>query len=431
MRYILLILCSMILVAHHSRGGEPGLMGLWLTVPFALLMKRRWVDRAVQLMMLAGALEWFLTLRTLVEIRQEIGLPYLRMVVILGGVALLTALSGLPLETRGRKSRLPQNDPVGPGLSAFLLVAFLLVPVQIFVDLQAILAERFLPTAGWWEAFLLAMYAGWLADKLREPRQIKRLRPRVWLLFSVVFFVQLVLGVSGVEKLLMTGKLHLPVPALIAAGPLYRGSGLFMAILFSASVLLVGPGWCSWLCYIGAWDNYAARGRKRPGALPKWRPRARLGILILVFGTAFALGRFGVGTWTAGWLAAGFGLVGVGIMAWWSRRTGHMTHCTTWCPMGWVATRLGKVSPWRLKISDTCTDCGACTAACRFDALYPEDVLKRVPAEACTLCGDCLSHCPTSSLEYRLPGVSPTRARTIYLVMVSAMHAAWIGVARL
>ena len=54
---------------------------------------------------------------------------------------------------------------VGAGLGAFLFTAGLLVPVQVFVDLQAILAERFLPAAGWWEAFLLAVYAGWLADR--------------------------------------------------------------------------------------------------------------------------------------------------------------------------------------------------------------------------------------------------------------------------
>jgi len=406
-------------------------MGLWATLPFALLMRRRWIDRAVQLVLLAGALEWVLTIVRIVEIRQQVGLPYLRMVMILGAVALVTAGSGLLLETRGRRSRLPGDDPVGPGLGAFILVAALLVPVQLVMDPAGLLAERFLHTAGWWEALLLAIYAGWLSDRLRDARKIRQLRPRVWLVFSVIFFTQLVLGVLGVEKLLMTGKLHLPVPALIAAGPLFRGGGLFMAILFSASVLLVGPAWCSWLCYIGAWDNEIARRHKRPGKLPRWRSGMRVVILILVMGTAFLLGRLGVGVFVAGWLAAGFGLLGVGLMVTWSRRTGHMTHCTAYCPMGWVATRLGKVSPWRLRISADCTDCGACTPACRFDALYPEDVLRRQPGEACTLCGDCLTNCPTSSLQYNLPGVSPTRARTIFFVMVCAMHAAWIGVARL
>jgi len=431
MRFAPLILSCLILIAHHSRGGEPGLMLLWAVVPFTLLFRRRWIDRAVQIMMLAGALEWMLTIRAIVEVRQMVGLPYGRMALILGAVVLVTAASGLLLETAGRRRKLPANDPVGPGLGAFLFTAVLLTFVQLNMQPAGILAERFLHTAGWLEAFVLAIYAGWLADRLRDPRQIRKLRPKVWLIFSIIFFTQLTLGMAGMEKLLMTGKLHLPVPALILAGPLFRGGGLFMAVLFSVSVLLVGPAWCSWLCYIGAWDNKAALVRKRPGRLPWWRARMRIIVLVAVMATAFLLGRLGASAMTAAWLAAGFGLFGVGLTVWWSRRTGHMTHCTAYCPMGWVATRLGKISPWRLRISDACTDCGACTPACRYDALYPEDVLKRQPNEACTLCGDCLSNCPTGSLEYSLPGMNPTRARTVFLVMVSAMHAVWIGVARL
>ena len=431
MRYIPIILSCLILAAHHSRGGEPGLILLWVSLPFVLFAQRRWVDRAVQVMLLAGALEWILTIRTIVEVRQLVGLPYGRMVLILGAVTVFTALSGLLLETSGRKNRLPTDDPVGPGLGAFMFAGFLLTCVQVFMDPAGMLAERFLVGAGWLEAFWLAIYAGWLSDKLQNPRQIRKLRPRVWLIFSIIFFTQLILGVAGLEKLLMTGKLHLPVPALIMAGPLYRGGGFFMAILFTASVLLVGPAWCSWLCYIGAWDDRLSRAVKRPAHLPKWRNLMRVIILLLVVATAFALGRLGVGTATAAWLAAGFGLFGVGLMVFWSRRNGNMAHCTAYCPMGWVATRMGKVSPWRLKISPSCTDCGACTPACRYDALYPENVLARVPGEACTLCGDCLSNCPTGSIEYRMPGLSSSRARTLFLVMVTAMHAAWIGVARL
>lgn len=431
MRYVPTILACLLLAAHHSRGGEPGLIGLWLTLPFGLALRRRWADLALHALLLAGAAEWLLTLDRLIEIRRMVGLPWGRLAAILGGVALFTALAGGPLHGRGRRALLPQADPWGPGLASFLTVAALLVPVQLFMDPAGLLLERFLHAGGWWEAAALAFYAGWLADRLQDPRWIRKLRPKVWLIFSIVFFTQLLLGLAGVEKLLMTGKLHLPVPALIAAGPLYRGGGLFMAVLFTASVLLAGPAWCSWLCYIGAWDDRAARARRRPESLPFWRSRARLGILALVFATAFLLGRLGVGSLTAGWLAAGFGLAGVGLMVLWSRRTGQMTHCTMFCPMGWVATRLGKLSPWRIRIADSCTDCGACTPVCRYDALSTDDVLRRVPAESCTLCGDCVGVCPTTSLQYRLPGVGPQRARTAFMVLVAAMHAAWLGVARL
>lgn len=427
MRFVPLVLSCLLLAAHHLRAGETGLVALWLTLPLVAFLRARWAERALQVMLVAGAAEWLLTLRDLAATYGSAGLPVTRAALILGGMALMTLLSALPLGRRPRR----EPDPVGPGLAAFLLAGVLLVAVQVATDPAGILLERFLPAGGWWEGAALAFYAGWLSDRLREPRRIKQLRPRVWLIFSVVFFTQLLLGMAGVEKLLMTGKLHLPVPALIAAGPLFRGGGLFMAILFSASVLVLGPAWCSWLCYIGAWDDRAARARRKPASLPLWRTPARLGILAAVMAVAFALGRLGVPSVTAGWLAAGFGLVGVGIMVLWSRRTGHMVHCTLWCPMGWLATRLGKVSPWRLRIADSCTDCGACTPACRYDALYPADVLARVPGEACTLCGDCVSNCPTSSLEYRFPGLDPARARTVFFVIVAAWHAVFLGVARL
>ncbi len=431
MRYVPLILMCLILAAHHSRGGEPGLIGLWLTLPVVLFIRRRWADRAVQVLMVAGAFEWALTIERIVEVRQMMGMPYTRMVLILGAVALLTALSGLLLETRGRRNRLPAHDPEWPGLGAFLFAVLIMVPVQLIMDPAGLLLERFLYAGGWWQAVALAFYAGWLSDRLQDARQIRQLRPRVWLMFSVIFFTQLVLGVMGLDKLLMTGELHLPVPAIIIAGPLFRGGGLFMAILFTTSVLLVGPAWCSWLCYIGAWDDRFSRSLKHPDRLPPWRNRMRVAVLAAVVATAFLLGRLGAGTMVAAWLAAGFGLVGVGLMVFWSRKTGHMTHCTAYCPMGWIATRMGKISPWRLKISPSCTDCGACTPACRFDALYPEDVLRRVPGEACTLCGDCLSNCPTESIGINFPGLTPKRARVVFLAMVAAMHAVWIGVARL
>ena len=80
-----------------------------------------------------------------------------------------------------------------------------------------------------------------------------------------MFFAQFVFGVAGVERLLMTGQLHVPVPAVVVAGPLYRGEGLFMPILFAATLLLVGPAWCSYLCYVGSWDGLAATARRHAG----------------------------------------------------------------------------------------------------------------------------------------------------------------------
>lgn len=124
----------------------------------------------------------------------------------------------------------------------FVVLAFLQVRLRKPIPLMA---ERLLEGAGWMEAWALATYAAWLTRRILDARLIGPLRGRLWLLFSAVFFLQLLLGLTGFTVFLMTGKLHLPIPALILAGSIYRDTSLFMPILFTITVLLVGPAWCS------------------------------------------------------------------------------------------------------------------------------------------------------------------------------------------
>jgi polyferredoxin len=307
----------------------------------------------------------------------------------------------------------------------------ILLPVQLVVDPPGLLVERFFPGGGWLELVLLAGYAAWLAGHMLRPAEHPVWRRRTWRLFSAVFFAQLALGLLGLESFLMTGKLHLPVPALIAAGPLFRGEGFFMPILFGATLLLVGPAWCSHLCYVGAWDDVAASRRRRPAKMPGWRRPLQIGLLVLVAGTAVGLRAAGIPSSLALYPAAAFGLVGVGLMAVWSRRTGNMTHCSAYCPIGVLATWFGRVSPFRIRISDGCSECGACSLPCRYDALGKSDIERRRPGASCTLCGDCISRCKDAHLGYRFLGLSPAAARTLFVVLVVAGHASFLGVARI
>lgn len=316
-------------------------------------------------------------------------------------------------------------------VAAALLTGTLLSIVQWKVERPMLLAERFLPGAGWGEAVLLALYAAWVLRQMIDVRRSALWRRRIWALFSIVFFAQLVLGMAGFEKFLMTGNLHIPVPAMIVGGPVFRGHGLFMPVLFSITVLLVGPAWCSYLCYIGAWDSGFAHLKKRPTELPRWRRPARAVILVVVVGTALGLRWAGVSTVVAAACGIAFGLFGVGVMAIWSRRTGAMAHCLSYCPIGWLATVMGKISPFRLRIGSECNACGACTVLCRYDALGAEDIERRRPGWSCTLCGDCLRACRERFIEYRFLGLRGERARVVFLVLVVSLHATFLGVARI
>jgi len=331
-----------------------------------------------------------------------------------------------------KTSDMPGLHPLRVSLAAACLTAGLLVAMQIFIEQpRLLLLDRFYPGAGWVEVLLLTIYAGLISKKFCDPRQARIWRPRIWRIFSVVFFIQLIIGLCGVERFLMTGNLHLPIPALIAAGPIYRGSGFFMPILFLSTIILVGPAWCSHLCYIGAWDDLASRARKRHQAAWPRRTTVRVVLLLLVIASAILLRVLGTTIELAAGMAIAFGLVGVVVMLFLSRRAGVMIHCTIYCPIGLLANLLGKLSPFRLRIGSECNDCGICSRHCRYAALSKKDISLRRPAISCTLCGDCLASCKSAQINYGPGGSSSPIARAVFIVLIISLHAVFLGVARL
>jgi len=314
-----------------------------------------------------------------------------------------------------------------------LATAFLLAPLQIVAPYPMLLAERFARGAGWVEIAAVALYAAWICGRLLDPERQSGTRKRVWLLFSAVFYLQLVLGLAGVRPLLMAGALHVPVPALIVAGPIYRGEGLFMPILFVATVILVGPAWCSHLCYVGAWDAYAG-GLARPlRSIGPARRLIQIASLGAVAAAAVLLRVLRAPGLLATGLGIGFGVAGVGVMLLVSRRNGTMAHCTAWCPIGILSTTLGKLSPWRVRVAPECTGCGRCLPACRYNALDMERIRAGSPGASCTLCGDCVTRCRDGALVFSLYGHrarSPERVRTAFTVAVTVLHALFLAVAR-
>lgn len=313
----------------------------------------------------------------------------------------------------------------------FGLIFSALAVVQVKVQPSMLLAERFVPGLGWLEIAFLAVYGAVLCRVMLDPAQARRWRGRIWLLFSIVFFGQLILGLSGLDIFLMTGELHLPVPALILAGPVYRGEGFFMPVLFLSTVFLVGPAWCSHLCYIGAWDHLAAGRNRGQEDLPKWAPYLRAAILVMTLVLALGLRMAGT-SWSIGFaLAAGFGLAGVGLMMFESRRRKQMVHCAVFCPMGLVSDLVGKLNPFRIRISSGCTKCGVCSSACRYGALRKEDIEKRKPGLSCSLCGDCISSCRHKQLSYTFPGLSDRAARVLFLILTVSTHSVFLGLARI
>ncbi|NOZ12727.1 MAG: 4Fe-4S binding protein [Acidobacteria bacterium] len=425
------ILAFLLLAAHFSRVNLNGLALACLLLPFLLFHRKRWVVITEGILLLTGSVIWGITGYRLALMRIHFGMPYHRLIAIMGGVALYTIFSAWVLLRQKSRNRYP-GDPGSAAVSTwvFSLTFLTLSMIQLKVPLNMLLLNRFIPGFGWLEILLLAVYGAVVAARIYDHKTQARWRIRVWHLFTIVFFGQLILGLLGFDSFLMTGKLHLPVPALIAAGPIYRGHEFFMIFLFLGTIVLVGPAWCSQLCYIGAWDDAASRSKKIPGYYRN--DRVRIIIAVLVIGAAILLRILKVGWLPATILAAAFGLAGVGIMLRFSRKKGVMVHCTAYCPIGLFANILGKLNPFRIRI-DTggCTSCMACAQVCRYSALTLKDIQAGKPSLTCTLCGDCISDCPQNTIHYHFPGMKAETARKLFIVLVVTLHAVFLGVARI
>jgi polyferredoxin len=311
------------------------------------------------------------------------------------------------------------------------LTAALLTIVKLKAPYEMLLADRFLSGGGWIEIVVLTVYAGLILKVLLASENTSRIRIRIWLAFSIVFFAQFILGVAGIDKLLLTGRLHVPVPAVVIAGPIFRGERFFMPILFLSTIVLVGPAWCSYLCYFGPWDGFAASRNSRPGGIDGFWRIIRFSLLFLTLLVTIVLRVSWVKGLTAAYVAIAFGVAGLVISALVSFRRGMMVHCTSICPLGLIGNILGKVSPFRIKIREGCTDCGRCIPSCRYNALSPAKISKRKPGYTCTLCGDCLQACPHDALSYGFLKIKPETARKVFLVLVVSLHAVFLGVARI
>jgi hypothetical protein len=97
--FLPVVLSLVILGAHFMRYGNSIGVVSALLLSALLLVRRPWVARLMQVVLILGALEWLRTLYELVQIRAAYGQPFGRMMVILGVIAAATFLSALLFQT--------------------------------------------------------------------------------------------------------------------------------------------------------------------------------------------------------------------------------------------------------------------------------------------------------------------------------------------
>jgi len=83
-------------------GSSIGVAGSVVSIAL-LFVRQEWVARLMQVVLVLGGLEWIRTLYELAQVRAAMGEPYLRMMIILGIVAAVTAGSALLFQSQTLK----------------------------------------------------------------------------------------------------------------------------------------------------------------------------------------------------------------------------------------------------------------------------------------------------------------------------------------
>lgn len=105
LRLLPVILSFLLLGAHFYRAGLVVAAVLCLALPFLLLLRKAWVPRLLQVVLVLGALEWLRSLYVLAAMRLAFEQPWTRLAFILVAVALFTGLSGLVFRSGKLRAR--------------------------------------------------------------------------------------------------------------------------------------------------------------------------------------------------------------------------------------------------------------------------------------------------------------------------------------
>lgn len=288
----------------------------------------------------------------------------------------------------------------------------------------------------------------------------------VGLLFPIGFIheVMVMRGSMGIpiEEMIAgrTPFCFLPIPMLILPAVLYRtvvfpgsilpgggmsGGGMAAMLgIWLAMTIVVGKGWCSYLCFFGGIEEGMASLPKRAKLRkidPRWRygPWAVLLAMVLLslalFEPAYcmwlcpfkAVSEYVAARNTVGLIQNGiFIALFAGLVIALPLLTKKRTQCAFLCPFGAFQSLFNKTSIFSVKVDrERCIPCNLCQTACPTMSLTKESIGEGETLMSCMKCGACVDACPRDAAVWHIRGtelgVKPERARLMFLYAAWAM----------
>lgn len=230
-------------------------------------------------------------------------------------------------------------------------------------------------------------------------------------------------------------------------------SFLVIAGLYLLTAMVLGRGWCSWICPFGGITEAFMSGKRKRWSLSrlrvnmqvKGRPTqlgelkdevrdVRYGILVgwILLSMSYWIQPFCTVCWAglASWFTSPFNLFLVGlILIVFFILLPFMTKkkwCFGICPIGAGIVFLGKLSPFAVKIDKTtCNECYVCLHICPTYAITQKAIKATgKPNPDCDSCGACIEQCPRDSADIYFRGTM-IPARSWFILLAMLLVAAW------
>jgi ferredoxin-type protein NapH len=239
-------------------------------------------------------------------------------------------------------------------------------------------------------------------------------------------------AVSLISLLSFPVTLYYLSPAVIAMGAaegVVTGSAIVFAALFLSSLVL-GRGFCSWVCPAGALQDCAARANGRPVKSGRvglvkyfiWVPW--LALIVLLFAkeggvkavepaymTEQGISALGLPGFLSYYAVIAIFLV-IGLLG----RRRLACHSICWmAPFMIIGRRIKDALPYpSLRLvarREACTSCGSCDRSCPMSLSVSKLVARGdMRHDECIFCGECVDGCPSKAIAFAFTGAESAKS---------------------
>jgi polyferredoxin len=221
---------------------------------------------------------------------------------------------------------------------------------------------------------------------------------------------------------------------------------------FIATAVILGRGFCGWICYFGGTVDAFRKGGNPKWTLSKFRKNYKtpekntpeldglredvkdikygvaLGLLLIAIGLAIPVICLICWTWVLQYLwwailtVVAFALTVVFLPL----MTGKRTWCSILCPVGALINLIERITPFNVRVDPKkCTKDYSCTTVCPMYSMTRQTINEMyAPNVDCIKCGACIEQCPENAIDLYLLGTSK-KVRSWFIPIAIAAGMFW------